>query len=97
MTEQVNTPDHAEAGPQHGQLTVTVYAPRDPGPKTFHFPRTETVGAAAAHAAQQFGYAGGTPSFQNSEGEVLNRDLSLVAARVHNGDTLELVDVGGGV
>lgn len=97
MTEHGTTPEHAEAGPQHSQLTVTVYAPRDPDPKTFHFPRTETVGAAATEAAQKFGYAGGTPSFQNSEGEVLNRDLSLVAAHVHNGDTLELVDVGGGV
>ncbi|SFG26947.1 hypothetical protein [Streptomyces mirabilis] len=97
MTEHVTTPEQAGAGPQHGQLTVTVYAPRDPDPKTFHFPRAETVGAAATEAAQQFGYTGGTPSFQNSKGEVLNRDLSLVAAHVHKGDTLELVDVGGGV
>jgi hypothetical protein len=97
MTDQVHTSGHAEAGSQHGELTVTVYAPREPDPKTFRFRRTETVGAAAATAAQQFGYTSGTPSFQNSADEVLDRNLSLAAAHVHNGDTLEVVDVGGGV
>ncbi len=93
----VDQPETGAGGQEHGDLTVKVHAPRDPEPKRFVFPKTETVAASAAHAAKKFGYTGGTPSFQNRHGEVLDRNLTLAAAHVHDHATLELVDVGGGV
>ncbi|WP_034270650.1 ubiquitin family protein [Haloechinothrix halophila] len=101
-TEEQNEP----VGNQHGTsgqgakgaaLTVTVYAPRSPQPKTFQFRRQETVGEAAHAAAEAFGYEGGNPSFATEEQVVLDRNKPLAAAHVRDGDTLELVDVGGGV
>ena len=47
--------------------------------------------------ADAFGYTGGTPSFQTEFGTVLDRNLTLAAAGVHNREKLELVDAGGGV
>jgi len=84
---------------RHGPptVTVTVFAPRQIEPRTFSWPQTTRVGDAAAEAARDFGYEPGTPSFQNADGEVLDRDKPLVAAGVRDGDELELVDVGGGV
>jgi hypothetical protein len=55
------------------------------------------VGEAAKVAAQAFGYEVGTPSFQTEKGTVLDRGLSLEAAKIHNRERLELVDAGGGV
>lgn len=81
----------------HGSITVSVIAPRDPNPRQFTFRRNELVGAAARTAADAFGYAGGTPSFANDRNEVLDRDRNLAAEHVRDGDTLHLVDVGGGV
>jgi hypothetical protein len=82
----------------HGhELHVIVYAPRDPEPKAFTFPPSESVGQAAAQAAAEFSYVPSNFSFQTESGEVLNRDLTLAAAGVRNGDKLTLVDVGGGV
>jgi hypothetical protein len=46
------------------ELHVVVYAPRDPEPKHFAFAVGETVGHAAAQAAEKFGYAPGHFSFQ---------------------------------
>ena len=83
--------------PVGSEVTVTVYAPRSPEPKTFHFRREETVGQAARTAADAFGYEGGSPSFEIKDHVVLDRNETLAAAHVHNGETLELVDVGGGV
>lgn len=83
--------------PPAAELTVTVYAPRSPEPKTFQFRREETVGQAARTAAESFGYQGGNPSFATQEHVVLDRNKTLAAAHVRSGDTLELVDVGGGV
>jgi hypothetical protein len=84
---------------RHGAptITVTVFAPRATEPRTYTWPKTTRVGDAAAEAAGDFGYAPGTPSFQNTAGEVLDRDKPLVAAGVRDSDELELVDVGGGV
>ena len=45
----------------------------------------------------QVGYQGGNPSFQKHDGVVLDRNLTLEAAKVHNREHLELVDAGGGV
>ena len=84
--------------PGHGAITVVVIAPRDPDhPRTFEFRHNELVGDAARTAATAFGYAGGNPSFANADHVVLDRTKSLAAEHVHNGDTLHLVDVGGGV
>lgn len=80
-----------------GELRVIVYAPRDPEPKHFTFPAGETVGQAATTAAAEFDYAPSNFSFQTESGEVLNRDLTLAAARVRDGEKLTIVDVGGGV
>jgi hypothetical protein len=81
----------------HASLHVSVLSPREPDPRAFVFTRTETVGDAARAASTAFGYTGGNPSFQNADGEVLDRTKSLVAAHLHDGATVELVDVGGGV
>lgn len=79
-------------------LTVTVFAPRNAESREFTFPQTMRVGEAARAAADAFGYAaGGNPTFENADNEVLDRDKPLVAAKVSDGDKLELVDAGGGV
>lgn len=79
------------------KIEVIVYAPKTPEPKTFGFAGSETVGEAAKHAAEAFGYGPGNPSFETKDTRVLDRSLTLVAAGVHNGEKLELVDAGGGV
>ena len=81
----------------HGQITVLVVAPREPDPRPFQFQHQELTGEAARIAADAFGYMGGNPTFANAENEVLDRTKSLAAEHVHDGDTLYLVDVGGGV
>lgn len=78
-------------------IVVLVYAPKDLEPKRFRFSLVATVGAAAKVAAEAFGYQGGNPSFQKKDEVVLDRNLTLEAARVHNREHLELVDAGGGV
>jgi hypothetical protein len=92
---EAKKPKPEEHGPP--DVTVSVVAPRDPEPKNFTWAKTMRVGEAAALAAAAFGYEPGTPSFVNSEDEVLDRDKPLVAEGVRDGDRLELVDVGGGV
>lgn len=79
-------------------VTVTVFAPRSAESREFTFPQTVKVADAARTAADEFGYAaGGTPTFENADNEVLDRDKPLVAAGVRDRDHLELVDAGGGV
>ena len=92
-------PDDRPGHGGHGRLiTVTVIAPRDPGhPRTFEFRPEETVGDAARVAAEAFGYTGGHPTFADDHDVVLDRSKTLRAAHVRDGDTLHLVDVGGGV
>lgn len=79
------------------ELTVEVYAPRDPSPRKFTWPKETLVGDAADEAAKSFGYEGGTPTFQNKEKLDLPRDKTLIEAGVHEFDTLKLTDTGGGV
>jgi hypothetical protein len=79
------------------RIVVIVNAPKDPEPKRFRFKLDETVGEAAKVAAKAFDYEVGTPSFQTPDGTVLDRNLTLEAAGVHNREHLELVDAGGGV
>jgi hypothetical protein len=83
--------------PDKNELTVIVYAPRTPAPKTFMWLKTFKVGEAAREAATAFGYQGGNPGLQNVKGQVLDNKKSLVAEGVRDGDTLELIDGGGGV
>jgi hypothetical protein len=78
-------------------IVVLVNAPKEIEPKRFRFPLDETVGAAAKVAAEAFGYQAGNPSFQKKDEVVLDRNLTLEAAHVHNREPLELVDAGGGV
>lgn len=78
-------------------VTVTVFSPRTPDPKEFSWPKTMKVEDAAREAADAFGHQGGSPSLQNEEGDVLDRQKPFVAESVEDGDRLELVDVGGAV
>jgi hypothetical protein len=79
-------------------VTVTVFAPRNADSREFTFPQTMKVAEAARQAADAVGYAaGGNPTFENADNEVLDRNKPLVAAGVRDGDKLELVDAGGGV
>lgn len=88
---------HEHPGKPEPVVVIHVWAPRFPTPKQFKFPEDAPVGVAAAQVAQDFGYAAGTPTFQNKQDEVLDRNKTLHDAGVRNGDKLELVDVGGGV
>jgi hypothetical protein len=81
----------------HSLLHLVISSPRDPEPKNLEFPHAELVGEAARKAAEEFGYTPGTPTFQTADRVTLDRSISLAAAHVHNGDHLELVDVGAGV
>jgi hypothetical protein len=80
----------------HPTITVLVRAPRSTEARRFTFEKTELVGVAARHAATEFGYSGGNPTFAKS-GIVLDRNKPLVAEGVRDGDELDLVDAGGGV
>lgn len=87
------TPDHPTE-----TLTVEVFAPTDRHPRRFAFNRTETVGAAAESAARDFGLHPTAPSFEVEGTKIpLDRSKTLADAGVHDGEKLELVDVGGGV
>jgi hypothetical protein len=86
-----------QANQDRNELTVAVLAPHSPEPKSFTWVKTKKVGEAAVEAATAFGITGGNPTFMNASGELLDRNKPLVAAGVRDGDTLELVDVGGGV
>jgi hypothetical protein len=96
-----NTPDPKSSSnkPEGGgsTLEVAVFSPRHPEAVAFSFPNGTMVGEAAKAVAERFGYAGGTPTLKNAEGEVLDRGKPLRGEHVRDGDVLELVDVGGGV
>ena len=80
-----------------GELTVEVFAPRVSTPKKFTWPKTLLVGDAADEAAKEFKYEAGTPSLQNKDKIVLDRQQTLLASGVRDFDHLELTDTGGGV
>lgn len=78
-------------------LEVFVFSPRNPvDRRQFTWSKHLTVGEAAAEAAPVFGYSGGQPTLAK-DGTPLDRSKQLVAARVRDGDVLELIDAGGGV
>ena len=89
--------ENANSLPEAATITVSVFVPADPTPKTFTWPRSLTVGEAATEAAQEFGFVSPNPTFLNSDEEILDREKPLAAAGVKDGDKLELVDIGGGV
>lgn len=97
MTQPAIDPPHGPP-PGHGPptVTVTVFSPITPTPKSFTWPITTKVGDAAREAANAFGQTGGNPTFQKGA-EILDRTKPLVAAGVKDGDELEIVDIGGGV
>jgi hypothetical protein len=76
---------------------VLVFAPRNPSDRRpYSWDKHLSVGAAAAQAAPDFGYAGGQPTLAK-DGKPLDRSKPLVAEHVRDGDVLEIVDGGGGV
>ena len=87
-------PPHDEHG---ATLHLRISAPREPDPREFTFSRSVKVGDAAREVATAFGYTGGSPTFQNATGDLLERDKPLAGEHVKDHDELELVDVGGGV
>jgi hypothetical protein len=96
MTDVNASPEAQGKEKNKKDLEVQVFAPRSTEPKTFHWSKHLSVGAAADEAAAAFGYAGGNPTLAKGD-EVLDRDKQLVAAGVRDKDDLELVDTGGGV
>ncbi len=81
---------------RHNTITVTVFVPGETESGTFEFDKHSQVGEAARVAATAFGFSGGDPTFAKGK-DVLDRHKQLVAEGVHDGDTLELIDTGGGV
>ena len=81
------------------EVTVVVFSPRSPDPKTFTWRKTTKVGDAAREAATAFGYEGGTPGLQTTDDppRVLDNGKTLVAEHIVDGSELEIVDTGGGV
>jgi hypothetical protein len=88
-----------QAGRLESQLRVLVLAPGFVDPREFMFEKSMTVKEAAGEAAKAFGYRANTPGFQTTTTppEELPEDKTLVAAGVRDGETLELIDTGGGV
>lgn len=87
---------HDRAGGD-GNLTVEVFSPRFTQPKKFTWSKSLQIGQAADEAAKAFNYEAGTPTFQNKDGKVLDRDKTLTESGVRDFDQLELTDKGGGV
>ena len=84
-------------GRLNAPYAVEVFSPRVPEPKKFTWSKSLRVGDAADQAAKAFDYEAGTPTFQNKDGKVLDRDKTLIEANVRDFDQLELTDKGGGV
>ncbi|WP_133697134.1 hypothetical protein [Mycobacterium sp. BK086] len=97
MTIANDRADRGNAHDHHDWLELRIFAPRDPEERTFVFDSTTVVGEAAREVATAFGYAEGNHTFQNRQDDVLDRTTTLAHAHVHDGELLELIDVGGGV
>lgn len=94
ISDEDRKPPHDDNG---STLHLRISAPREPEPREFTFEKSTRVGDAARQAADAFGYSGGSPTFQNAAGDLLDREKPLAGEHVKDGDELELVDVGGGV
>lgn len=86
--------EQAQNGKQ--EIEVAVTAPRSAEPKEFTWDKHLLVSEAAQEAATAFGYTSGQPSLLLG-GEQLDGTKQLVAAGVRTGETLQLLDTGGGV
>lgn len=95
--DETSTVDPGGKDKPDKKVKIRVSAPRHPKPKNYNFEATMLVGAAADQVAEDFGYAGGRPTFQSDDDVLLDRDKSLREEGVKDGDEFELVDVGGGV
>ena len=96
--ERFAKPDRERPHPDSGgDFTVEVFSPRVATSKKFTWPKTLLVGDAADEAAKEFKYEAGTPSLQNKDKTVLDRQQTLLAAGVRDFDRLELTDTSGGV
>jgi hypothetical protein len=93
------SPDDGQGQGGGDLLHVLILAPGFVDPRPFTFRKSVTVRQAAAEAAKAFGYRANTPGFQTttSPPEELPEDKTLVAAGVRDGETLQLIDTGGGV
>ena len=80
-----------------GELTVEVFSGRVTNSKKFTWSKSLLVGKAADEAASAFNYEAGSPTFQNKDKKVLDREKTLLDAGVRDFDQLELTDKGGGV
>lgn len=90
-------PDEHGGGAEKQNINVEVIAPRSPTePKHFTWSKHLSVGEAADQAATAFGYQAGVATLAK-DGVELDRGKQLVAAGVRDGDTLTLIDSGGGV
>lgn len=98
MSTSTNDPGAGSAGGGE-EFHVFVLAPGFVDPREFTFRKTMTVREAAAEAAKAFGYQANRPGFQTTTDppKELPEDKSLVAAGVRDGESLELIDTGGGV
>lgn len=95
MTDEAHEHEHGSREVLH----VLVLAPGFVEPRKFEFKKTLTVKQAATEAASAFGYRANTPGFQTTgpDPKELPENETLAAAGVRDGETLELIDTGGGV
>ena len=96
MSAEPSSIEQGAVKPDKQDITVTVFAPREPDGREFTWSKHLAVGEAAQEAAAAFGYTPGTPTLAKDR-VALDRTKQLVAAGVREGDRLELVDTGGGV
>lgn len=82
--------------PDKNTVTVTVFAINSTDGKSFTWEKTMKVGDAAAEAAAEFGITDENATL-SEDGTALDRNKALVAAKIDDGDKLDLVSTGGGV
>ncbi len=94
MTSPLST---QQADEKEQEIHLHVNSPIDPHSREIAFPAADTIGAAATEAAKDFGHEGDDYTFQERDGQVLDRSITLTEAGLHNGDHVEIVNAGGGV
>jgi hypothetical protein len=84
--------------PEHRHdVTVEVFVPKEPDKhRRFTWPLSLTVGEAAIQAAAALGYAGPNLTLARAR-TVFAPAGTLRAAKIDNGDKVDLVSAGGGV
>ncbi len=82
--------------PDKTTITVTVFAINSTDGTSFTWEKTMKVRDAAAAVATAFGITDENATL-SEDGTALDRDKTLVAAKIDDGDKLDLVSTGGGV